>query len=128
MARGSIVPGVRGHNPGLFEMELPLGLLLMANCGMTQEDVSDLLDSEVDRTEGPITRKQSMTAAHESVPTVCYKLWPLTFYLLKHYRSGTERVLLTAAIGTRGLRSLLMNLARQHPCRPKVYGGMSHVQ
>ena len=26
---------------------------------------------------------------------VCYKLWPQTFELLKKYRSGTERVLLT---------------------------------
>lgn len=75
--------------------KLKLGILLMANCGMTQEDVSDLLDSEVDWTEGYITRKRSKTAAHESVPTVCYKLWPLTFNLLKRYRSGSERVLLT---------------------------------
>ncbi len=75
--------------------KLKLALLLMTNCGMTQEDVSDLLDSEVDWTEGRITRKRSKTGSHENVPTVCYKLWPSTFELLKKFRSGTERVLLT---------------------------------
>ena len=62
---------------------------------MTQEDISDLLDTEVDWKEGRITRKRSKTEDHEGVPTVCYKLWPLTWELLKKYRSGTERVLLT---------------------------------
>jgi integrase len=75
--------------------KLKLALLLMANCGMTQIDVSDLLDSEVDWVEGRITRKRSKTAECDNVPTVCYKLWPLTFELLKKHRSGTERVLLT---------------------------------
>ena len=75
--------------------KLRLCLLLMANTGMTQADVSDLLDTEVDWAAGRITRRRSKTAEHEAVPTVCYPLWPLTFDLLKKYRSGGERVLLT---------------------------------
>jgi integrase len=75
--------------------KLKLGLLLMANCGMTQKDVSDLMDDEVDWTTGTITRKRSKTRHNENVPTVTYQLWPRTFDLLTKYRSGTERVLLT---------------------------------
>ncbi len=75
--------------------KLKLALLLMANCGMTQVDISDLQDSEVDWVEGRIIRKRSKTDDCENVPTVNYKLWPLTFALLKKYRSGTDRVLLT---------------------------------
>jgi integrase len=75
--------------------KLKLALLLMVNCGFTQTDVSDLLDAEVDWVSGRITRKRSKTADHENVPTVCYKLWPLSFRLLQQYRTGGERVLLT---------------------------------
>jgi integrase len=77
--------------------KLKLALLLMANCGFTQVDVSDLGDEEVDWQSGRITRKRGKTGEWENVPVVCYKLWPLTFELLKKYRSGTERVLLTAS-------------------------------
>jgi integrase len=75
--------------------KLKLALLLMANCGMTQGDVSDLLDSEVDWVNGTIFRKRSKTKNVANVPTVQYKLWATTFALLKKYRSGTPRVLLT---------------------------------
>jgi integrase len=75
--------------------QLRLHLLLMANCGFTQEDISDLLDSEVDWTAGRIIRKRSKTREHKNVPTVNYRLWPSTFALLKEYRSGQERALLT---------------------------------
>jgi integrase len=75
--------------------KLKLCLLLMANTGSTQQDVSDLLDEEVDWEQGSITRKRSKTKDKENVPTVSYKLWPETFALLRKYRSGTERVLLT---------------------------------
>jgi integrase len=75
--------------------KLKLGLLLMANCGMIQKDVSDLMDDEVDWTARTITRKRSKTRHNENVPTVTYRLWPRTFDLLTKYRSGTERVLLT---------------------------------
>jgi hypothetical protein len=75
--------------------QLRLHLLLMANCGFAQEDISDLLDSEVDWKGGRIIRKRSKTQDHANVPTVNYKLWPGTFALLKEYRSGQDRVLLT---------------------------------
>ena len=75
--------------------KLKLGLLLMANCGMTQGDISDLADTEVDWKAGRVIRQRSKTAGMEGVPTVNYLLWPLTFQLLQKYRSGTDRVLLT---------------------------------
>lgn len=75
--------------------KLKLALLLMANTGATQTDVSDLKDTEVDWRAGRIIRKRSKTAACENVPVVNYRLWPQTFELLKKYRSGGERVLLT---------------------------------
>jgi integrase len=75
--------------------KLKLALLLMANCGMTQEDVSDLKDAEVDWKDDRIRRKRSKTAQYDQVPEVEYKLWPLTFELLKRHRSGQETVLLT---------------------------------
>jgi integrase len=84
---------VIGEAPG----KLKLALLLMLNCGMTQGDVADLLDSEVDWRTGRIIRRRSKTAARESVPVVNYRLWPATFSLLKQYRSGQDRVLLTDA-------------------------------
>lgn len=85
------VQHVIGEAPG----KLKLALLLMANCGMTQVDVSDLADEEVDWTRGTITRRRSKTKHNENVPVVTYRLWPLTWELLQQYRSGTERVLLT---------------------------------
>jgi integrase len=75
--------------------QLKLHLLLMANCGMTQQDISDLEDEEVDWQEGRILRKRSKTSDKKSTPTVNYKLWPVTFELLRKYRSGTPTVLLT---------------------------------
>ena len=67
----------------------------MLNCGMTQRDISDLKDEEVDWNAGRIRRKRSKTANHDNVPVVEYLLWPRTFDLLKEYRSGGELVLLT---------------------------------
>jgi integrase len=75
--------------------QLRLHLLLMANCGMTQVDVSELRDDEVDWQRSRIIRKRSKTADQKNVPTVEYPLWPRTFELLTEYRSGGERVLLT---------------------------------
>jgi integrase len=75
--------------------QLKLHLLLMLNCGMTQQDVSDLQDDEVDWQEGRVVRKRSKTSDNENVPVVNYKLWPLTWTLLRRYRSGQATVLLT---------------------------------
>ena len=77
--------------------QLKLHLLLMVNTGMTQQDVSDLQDDEVDWQEGRIIRRRSKTSDNENVPVVNYKLWSRTFDLLKEYRSGSPTVLLTAS-------------------------------
>jgi integrase len=88
--------------------KLKLALLLMVNAGMTQADVSDLRDSEVDWKLGRIIRKRSKTAGIDSVPVVNYPVWSLTFELLKKYRSGGERVLLTES-GKPYVRKELVN-------------------
>jgi len=73
-----------------------LYLLLGLNCAMTQQDIADLQQSEVDWSCGTITRKRSKTGDYVSVPEVRYCLWPATFALLKSERSeAKERVLLT---------------------------------
>lgn len=75
--------------------KLKVCLLLMLNCGMTQKDISDLRDDEVNWRDGRIIRKRSKTVDKDGVPVVNYKLWPATFALLKEHRSGQDRVLLT---------------------------------
>jgi integrase len=69
-------------------------ILLCLNCGMTQKDIADLRQEQVDWTAGRIIRKRSKTEHHKDVPEVNYKLWPETFRLLKKFRSKSERVLL----------------------------------
>ncbi len=66
---------------------LKLSILLMLNTGSTQQDLSDLLQCEVDWTEGRLTRKRSKNKKHETAPVVCYKLWPECFRLLQEFRS-----------------------------------------
>jgi hypothetical protein len=65
--------------------QLTLHLLLMANCGFAQQDVSELVQDEVNWKHGTITRQRSKTRHHEDVPTVTYQLWKRTFALLKQY-------------------------------------------
>jgi integrase len=64
---------------------LHLGLLLMANCGMTQQDIGSLVAIEIDWQEGRITRRRSKTRRHKQPPTVSYKLWPTTWELLQKH-------------------------------------------
>lgn len=73
-----------------------LFILLMLNCGMTQKDIADLKQSEVDWTAGRITRKRSKTSNHQNVPIVSYLLWDDTRVLLEKEQSSsnTELVLL----------------------------------
>jgi integrase len=99
---GSPAKAVKTWTPEEFQRvvaessgKLKLALLLMANCAYTQQDISDLRDEEIDWIEGRVIRKRSKTANCENVPTVNYKLWPATFALLKQFRDGGERVLLT---------------------------------
>lgn len=79
-----------------------LYLLLMLNCGMTQIDVAELLQSEVDWKKGRITRKRSKTrkgANGDNVPSITYPLWPEVFRLLKEHRSTHPELALTNANG-----------------------------
>jgi integrase len=72
-----------------------LVLLLAANCGFYGKDAADLKDSEVDWDRGYVERKRSKAKNVQSAPVVRYKLWPTTLALLKKYRSGGGRVLVT---------------------------------
>jgi integrase len=90
---------------------LKLYLLLKANCGMTQKDIADLKQSEVDWTEGTITRKRSkkQRKTAKSIPTVKYKLWPITFRLLKKYRSKDTDLVLVNRTGGKLRATTLSN-------------------
>lgn len=79
---------------------LRLYLLLMANCGMTQKDVSDLLPTQVDWKAGIIKRKRSKTKKWENVPTVAYRLWAETFKLLKKHGAKEGIRVLSAPDGS----------------------------
>lgn len=63
--------------------EVRLFLLLMANCGMTQGDISKIKPSEVDWENGRIQRKRSKRAKSANAVVVNWKLWDETFSLLK---------------------------------------------
>ena len=81
--------------------QLKLHLLLMLNCGFYQNDISSLLHSEVDYEAGKITRQRSKTRQHhgDKIPTVSYKLWPMTAELLCRHRSNDP---LLALVNLRG--------------------------
>jgi integrase len=87
--------------------QLALHLLLMSNCGYTQNDVAELRPDQVDWGKGRICRKRSKTEHHAEVPEVNYKLWTVTFDLLKkHGNRQGDRVLLTKS-GLPWVRDLL---------------------
>jgi len=80
---------------GRADGEKKLWLLLMANCGFTQRDISELRQVEVDWSKGRIKRRRSKTGDMENCPVVDYKLWPETLRLLQAHRSkDAQRVLL----------------------------------
>jgi hypothetical protein len=93
--------------------QLPLHLLLMANCGMVQQDISDLLNTEVewnaDGTAERIIRKRSKTKGHGNVPVVNYKLWPTTAALLTKWRSRETPQVLRTKTGGLWKRADLVN-------------------
>lgn len=71
-----------------------LYFLLMLNTSMSQKDLSDLAQEEVDWERGRIIRKRSKTKDAEGVPTVEYVLWPETLELLRKFADKKgERVL-----------------------------------
>lgn len=89
-----------------------LFMLLMANCGMTQKDISDLLPSEYTGTH--IVRKRSKTQSFESVPQVSYLLWPETKALLDKFRATKGERLLLNENGQPLLRDILVKGKRRH--------------
>lgn len=66
--------------------KLNLYILLQLNCGMYSQDISDLGKSEVDLTNGYITRCRSKTDGM----IVKYKLWKSTLRLLKKYQTNKQ--------------------------------------
>lgn len=71
-----------------------LWILLMLNCGMYQGDIAKLRHDQVDWKRGRISRKRSKTENHTNVPEVNYKLWNMTFTLLKKHRSKHPELVL----------------------------------
>lgn len=76
-----------------------LFVLLGLNCGYTQQDISDLQQSEVDWDKRTITRKRSKTRGEQNVPTVTYPLWDATYKALQRERSDHPERLLTNTTG-----------------------------
>ena len=89
--------------------QLTLHLLLMINCGFTQQDVADLVQDEIDWKLGTITRKRSKTRQHEDVPTVTYRLWKRTFELLKQHRQSEGDLVLRTKSGQPWLNKRVVN-------------------
>ena len=89
-----------------------LYILLGLNCGMTQKDIADLTQGDVDWDEGVVRRKRSKTQHHDRVPTVTHKLWPETMSLLSRCRSERDLVLLNQN-GT-ALRTESLDAAGKH--------------
>jgi integrase len=79
--------------------QLRLHLLLMANCGLTQKDISDLAPGEVEWVGQAIVRARSKTRGRGGVPIVRYPLWPSTFQLLSQWRSSDQARLLVTRTG-----------------------------
>lgn len=76
-----------------------LYLLLMANCGYTAKDISDLTPSQVDWKQGRIKRKRSKAVSYSNSPVVDRPLWPETFQLLKQFGSKKDDRVLTSESG-----------------------------
>jgi integrase len=80
--------------------QLKLHLILMLNCGYSQQDISDLRRDEIDLPAGRIIRKRSKTSDEPNVPTVNYKLWKSTLALLKQYLEPEGDLALRTRSGT----------------------------
>jgi len=77
-----------------FSERTKLYLLLMLNCGMYQNDIAELRHEEVNWNAGTLTRARSKTRERGG-PVVTYKLWPVTFHLLKKHRADGDLVVTT---------------------------------
>ena len=88
--------------------DVRLYLLLMANCGMYQGDISDLKPSEVDWKNGYIERVRSKRDKdEEDAVKVKWKLWDETFDLLKKLGKQEGDTVLTNRKGDRLVRYTL---------------------
>ena len=85
---------------------LQVELLLMANCGFTQIDCSDLRHTEMDWKAGTITRKRSkmQKGKESSLPTVTFYLWPSTLERLREFATSDSRFVLTTMQGLQTVR------------------------
>ena len=93
-----------------------LYLLLMLNCGMYQNDISELRVKEVDWKTGTLTRARSKTRERNG-PVVTYRLWPETFTLLKKHKAGQGEVALLSAEGNPLVRFWLEGtVMRRYDC------------
>ena len=87
--------------------QLKLHLLLMLNCGHTQQDISDLKKSEIDLEAGTIKRRRSKTKSKKNVPVVTYKLWKTTLKELKKHLSDDPIHALMTQSGKQWVRTTL---------------------
>jgi len=94
--------------------QLRLHLLLMLNTSMTQIDIANLRQDEVDWTKGRITRKRSKTRDHDKVPTVDYPLWAETFALLTRYRAKSGDLALLTESGKPWIRDMIDAGGKRH--------------
>jgi integrase len=78
--------------------KVKLYLLLCLNCGMYQNDISELTQTEVDWKGGLVTRSRSKTRERDT-PVTTYRLWPETFALLKQFRARKGDLVLTTTDG-----------------------------
>ena len=74
---------------------LRLFVLLGLNTGMTQSDIGQLRQDEVEWEKGRIVRQRTKTRKHHggSVPTVDYPLWDETARLLRDHRAPDDQPL-----------------------------------
>ena len=79
-----------------FSERTKLYLLLMLNCGMYQNDIAELKQTQVDWDQATIKRPRSKTPKG---PVVTYKLWPETMKLLRKFRSDDPALVLTTERG-----------------------------
>ena len=112
-----------GAAPG----QLKLHLLLMLNAGMYQGDISDLRQDEAAWERGYITRQRSKTRHHGAkTPTVSYKLWPVTFDLLRKYRSDHAEWVLTTRTGKQWVEPKMVGSTFKR--RDGIKSNFAHLQ
>ena len=102
-------------------------IALALNCGMTQRDISDLLQDEVDLEAGTIIRKRSKTKNHVSVPTVKYKLWEPTIKLLGQHQSKDPILFFLNRNGQKLVREWIADESGKHRKSDTVRSAFSRL-